>query len=860
MIKEIKKIPAWCDQLVVVIFLVFVVRTQLGPAGIDFSRRAIRLLIPHAKLPAENIIWMWTVGVVLIAAVWGKSIFVRLAHVMGPADLPTQENFKTRLFKPRAHALALAWLAPAVLAIWGLRKAVPFSTMLFDGGSEVFRHNLCELLLMPYVALFMLALGCLLLPSPSAVVESEMTQQDLGVVRFFAGAGLLTLLGFFLGMAGLLYAAITIPIFIVVLYQHLLRAPSPLARFLEWITVSDAKDLKVRLAGLVCRVLICRLFMVFVIEKAIAIRLENDALQLYFPYFAETRLHHSIWLEHDLRMIFGFFVCRGHGVHLFLTSFTDQFFGQIISAIYFGSIAILVRRMVYRVVPSSWLDVRAVVPDCAVLIALTSPIAAMGANKFHIEIGALLMFLSWSSLLLVFTGPAQSKWLGWAMLPVALALPLETAQVQAASILILLVAAGATFLEKRRKESVLIHGLLALSGCVAAGLSLLLNQLYIGLAEVNPYQLFLKFANLTRLQEWSSLDLIYYASNSQGFEYVNSPKEVLRNFIVAISNLSHAGDFYLGSLSVSTTYIELTALLLVLLAIRSALASKLWLDVGAAVFMSGIYSVYAVFSLMESLSGHGSLHRLMGFLDAYAAIAFVFPLIMFGAFWPWRRKGAGALAIVGVCAASVAIAAFNTSTKRWVNDKRAPAYQYFYGAENLIGLYGRQENMVRFGFCGTLAKIIPAGESVQPLNSVFDVVPACAYSPLSPRGQVQDTLHYGFASEFGQVMLGDTPAAYAALKRHHVDYFFIQRGDLYFWGPGVTEHFSRDQLLSEFDLFYQDDHFFVLTWRGHGRSPVSEAVADEIDQLWEESRKAVPQYFEGLERLRRWKDSRVAGS
>ncbi|MGB7542988.1 MAG: hypothetical protein WA373_14950 [Burkholderiales bacterium] len=805
-----------------------------------------------------------------------------------------------RTYPLQRHLAALLWIAPALAAVWAMPAEAPYAHMLFDGGDEVFLHNQCILILIPYVALFVLALGALLLPDPPDHADSRLTPPDFTVVQFFGGAGLLAILGVALGAANLLFAWITIPIFAIVLYLHLLKSPAPLGRFFAWIGAADLRrDWKMFPVGLLCRISVCLLVLLIIAEKAIVINLNQyDAVQLYFPYVAEVRRLHGIWLDPARAIIFSFFVGRGHGAPLFFASFTDQFFIQVVSIVFFMAIALVARRVVSVIVPGNagsapWAAARAVFPDCAMLFALSSPLLQVDSGKFHFETGAFLMFLSWASLLFVFADDRQAKWLGWMLLPAVLALPIAIPQTQAVVTLILAFAAAVSYWTGK-KQFVRIPVLLILAGCVVTALSLLVNQLYIGLAEINPYQLFVNFMDLERFRRWSSPELLIYVSNAQGFQYLNDIPTLLESFLASFRKLAEAGhiDILRAEFSVTTVAVVILALLASLAFVlrgrsrrERGTGSARLLDESVDAFVVAFFAMYMLASLLVSLSGHGSLQRLMSYLDAYAAIfcltAFVLcgaahgrlvrgtglgaggeaaPLPSGGAWAALSRIGprCGIAAIRVICLATLVFTTFNVRTKDVGAYERADttanAVRYVMGAKDLISVSDGgpwpQPAARRYGFCATIGKIIPPGKKVLPLNSGFTVVPACSNSPLLPWGEVQDTLHYAFARQFGEVVLGAPAHSYAILRAHDVDYFLVEKPNAYFWGPGVSENFSPENLAANFDVFYEDADLYIFTWRGKGVRPVTGKIADAIRKLHEVERKAAPQYYEGLRALR----------
>ena len=60
--------------------------------------------------------------------------------------------------------------------------------------------------------------------------------------------------------------------------------------------------------------------------------------------------------------------------------------------------------------------------------------------------------------------------------------------------------------------------------------------------------------------------------------------------------------------------------------------------------------------------------------------------------------------------------------------------------------------------------------------------------------------------------------------------------------------------MDNFDIFYEDKNFYLLTWRGKGIRPVSSQTAAYIQELREIQRKTLgyKEYWNGVVRLKEW--------
>jgi hypothetical protein len=183
----------------------------------------------------------------------------------------------------------------------------------------------------------------------------------------------------------------------------------------------------------------------------------------------------------------------------------------------------------------------------------------------------------------------------------------------------------------------------------------------------------------------------------------------------------------------------------------------------------------------------------------------------------------------------------------------ASAATYVFGAKSLLkagwDVPINYSNARRFPLCMTLKDRVGPNGKILALNSAVNVVPACALSPLLKPGQLQDTLHYVFVKEFGDVMLGPPELAYETLRRYGIDYFFVERMNPYFWGPGVSSNFAPENLGKYFDISFASKDFYLLTWRGQGTAPLTKEILDELAELHAVGRKATPYYYRGLDAL-----------
>ncbi|MGB7542987.1 MAG: hypothetical protein WA373_14955 [Burkholderiales bacterium] len=829
----------------------------------------------------------------------------------------------------RRHWIALALTAPAAAAALALQAEVPFRAMLFEGGARVFVGNLSEAVLFPYVAVIMLALGTLFLPRPVRADDNRVAELDVQLVRFFSGAALLVLLGFGLGLARLLYPWVTIPIFCGILYVYFLWNPDFVRHAVAWIFArdesiahADGRDPFAQDVSALLRLAMLLVVLFLLLVKGIFLQLFiSDDIQLYYPYLAEIRLQHGIWLDPAHPVYSSFLIGRGNGAHLFFASFTNQFFGQVLSIVYLVAIALVMHRAVSLMVPADsdsalWRTAREILPDCAMLLALVSPILSIDVAKYHLQTSAFVTFLSWSSLLFLLTGPAQARWLFRMLLPVAIAIPIMLPQYQAMATVSLAIAAIAVHLVRGKAAArhcliLLGAGLLAMSG------SLLFNQFYIGVAELNPASLFLKFGTPERLRQWTSPEL---------FQYLNLTQDVSGFFAL-----------WSGRYAPSTARLVIVELLdivsftyFIFFAIRridDGIRSGGFLDrmpPPVSVFLGAFIFNYLVWTTVSGVTNHPSAVRLLQYVGAYAptvkiAVAiFIAALLLPGSkaatasgntptprstlslvlvslacslvavqtvifgfgnsflygyrislglvilaiampviahrLRPWQESPiiASLLAMISRFLASraglsILVLLFAVATlKDGLGDLReyeasvsqslgSPlgmgAASYFAGKEGLSASISKGD--FNFKRCLEIGEAVPGDAKVLPLNANYNIVP-CQNSPLLPRNKIVHHYESVLAPYFVDVAYGGEERAAEIMRKLGINFFYVQKSDTDFFGPGFGELFSWDNLVRRFDVYRETGDFLILTWRGQGTAPVSPETASAIEWLREE--------------------------
>jgi hypothetical protein len=815
------------------------------------------------------------------------------------------------LNQKRSFFYAIIVILPIVTCVLVLQIDVPFSVMLFGGGIKVFIMNLCIFVMFIYSVLFLSAIGTFCLPNPPLLIMRHLNNFDIELLRFFGGSGIVMFFGFTLGLVNLLVPWVTIPVFIGVLFVYFYSKPILANEIYLFFTGHDLKTLKQNLANnatyltvIFFRFVLAMLIFYIIIYKGIYPNLiSSDVMQLYFPYFAEVRLQQGIWLAQDNPIISDFLIGRGNGIHLFFASFTNPYYIQVLGVIFFVTIASYVYRVVVflndNVLYIQHYDIfLKLSPLIAAILTLTlPPLFSSEMGKYHMQNGAYLLIISFFCMRYLFVDSEENKWLTWMLLPLVVATPFAMPQLMAIIAVILSLTTVALIFVR---GIIYIYPLVILISVALFStiISLLFNYLYIGIAELNPWHMFIKYANLERLNQWSSVAQYTYMGLGQKISpfhvdlYRSFTMFVYRDFpflfvtlaclslsIIILKQYSHK---LVRGLSIfdSMSWIFLLLFLLYPMGIifySYSSQHSIWRFFSfTAVFPVVLYfsfvliilkSVEEKISICDDKHRQGNLEFLYVFFGilllwsfiffiqinsnffvkfetyrtrTYIMIAaithiflyYVFTALFMKSFFASKYNAVATkiflyYTITILAVLVIPLSVMFSSTKNIVINGR-PAFNYFFGIEPLIEHVPKN----RWDFARHLKidSIVPHGNKVLPLNANHDIVPALN-SPLIERGKVVHHYQSTLSRYYSNVMFGKPDEAYVIYRELDINYFYIQKNNLQFFGPGYSEAFDINHLVKYFDIFYEDEDFVIITWRGYGFEALDEELARYIDGL-----------------------------
>ncbi|PJG52324.1 hypothetical protein CVM73_26735 [Bradyrhizobium forestalis] len=732
----------------------------------------------------------------------------------------------------QTSARAALMTAPLLVAVLGLLVKIPPEVQFFSGGYLTAWNSLCLAILAPYVVLAFIGMGALFV-RPLAGEDIYLDMADLLVLQFFGGAALCSLIGVCLGAAGLLFPWITIPFLTGLVFWYLAQHLDRPSR-IHWTPSTAAEWLLIGLLGLSALVLL-------LVKGVVLDATRGDIPQLYLPLLADLQNRHTLWLDREEPKLFWFLLGRGHGADMLLVSFGGPIAHQILSVVYLLSITALVHRMAARLT-TGW-----ILPGCAALIAMWSSFIGLETGRFHYETGAFLLFVCWAGVLYATT---KVRVIFRALVPAVISIAIMVPQAAIIAAAFLMAAAGAGWFAHGPRGFVRPL-VVATIGLGTAALSLLVNQIYLGIAEVNPIGVFMPLINVERFRQISSLDLMVYVNNAQGIKYAGfSMLDIVaaaRRFWIVLSGLFLAANFW--------AYPAFIVACAALLDVRQPQKN------GPFVVGLGL-SLLAIVCLI-TLTSHGSLERMLAFRSVATPLIATLAIVhLTGVFRRYRFKDRFSslpAATVAVCLAALVAIVVARSQGEITRARVQGALAYVTGRIGLVGTSPSFDDLDPRR-CREVSRHVPSAWHILPVNSALRFLPTCAESPLLPSGRVVDTLHPVFLPDYGDVLLGPSPLSIAALRRHNVNAFYIESNRLDFWAHGQSPLFDADSMQRNLDVLHVGADYILLTWKGLGVE-MSDAQVAAITELRNRSRVTggSKEYWEGIAALAAWRSQQDSG-
>jgi hypothetical protein len=522
------------------------------------------------------------------------------------------------------------------LVIIGLQYSPPTIDSFVNGGEDVFLYNILEFILILIFPVFLIGLGCIYL-SFFHQKSDFPKRSNYWLITFFIGAGLLTIIGFVMGLLHLLFSWITIPIFSLVFFLFLASPKSKeLADdFKDWISAKQFID-REHVLALSIRIFSLIVITWIILSKGTLTELFKDGgLHQYFGYFAEIRLNHSTWMDPNHPIIYDYLMGRGQGVYLFITSFTNEYTIQLVGVMYIISIGVLSRQLtgllLYQTNPNQVDKKRTfihILPDIVMILVITSPILQMETARFHLQTGAFFIFLAWISPMYLLK--ENRDFLFYSQIPILIAFPI-TGGIFLGLVGFIYGLSFITFLLLKKRDLLRYSIKSILVAVISSIFSFSLNWFYVGIPEIQPYQVFEPLILIDRLQHWSSPELLYYMNSAMsisvtaphfsGIEVLNSILTLFSYPVSTIMKILSVNGFVKDLLFFSTILL----IILILLINRNRMKHQNRIQKTNRILMYywiTFEASYLLKIILNSSIKQSSIDRMLIYFDVYPIITF----------------------------------------------------------------------------------------------------------------------------------------------------------------------------------------------------------------------------------------------
>jgi hypothetical protein len=601
---------------------------------------------------------------------------------------------------------------------------------------------------------------------------------------------------------------------------------------------------------------------------------DTDFVQFYWGWFQEVRHLGSIWLSPERPLILDFVIGRGNGAYLLIAGIAPGLVVGVVSAAYCILFAVILRSFVLYAVSgleSNPSRLALCAADVSCLASLWLLPGAISFGKYHLQFAAWALGMLLGALLVATSEEEAGRTRCFLLVPLAIALPIGLPQFELFAVLT--IGTAITIVNPRSSASTLAP--LMIAGVASAALSLLVNWIYLGIPDLNPFQLLQRFIIDQRFAFWTSrlqqYDLNYISGGVLTFAQ-DDDVGLLRKLRSLVGGLwdnrvpffcmagsivggvvltpflrlrwSGAGwtNALLGLVLGFTIYRLSSTVTLSELATNPIANQVAICTVAVAAYLVSVlrtadnrlshrfsFALLAYWGICEAfvLVFHsGNLDRFMRHADAVAVSLLLVGLVYLERNIP--RRLARATSLVPL------LLAFGVffSVRAGVAAARVDPLVHL--VDSTFGLRGRSTGlthpMARFDRCDQIAASVPANARVLFLNA-YTAMAYCNNAVLLPRAMVVAPHQSDYARDIADDSFADADEVVAALRRLQIDYFVILKGDFEFWASGLSAPFRPAEISHWLDIIADTPSFFIFTWRGSGK-PIPAEVLAVIAEWW----------------------------
>ncbi|MEH2483577.1 hypothetical protein V1282_006934 [Nitrobacteraceae bacterium AZCC 2146] len=766
--------------------------------------------------------------------------------------------------------------ALALLVVLVLANPPNAYALLFGGGKRDGLFGLAMVALVPLIVVVQIGLGATLarwFAGAAAVSEPWLL--------WLSGSALLSLIGVAIAVAGLVNPWVSGTVLLLgVAYAVASGACTDVfRRLVAWTRLEDVTSNKPAFAAV--RLGIAAALVLIGMRAATGELNDTDVVQFYWGWLNEVRHLGGVNLSPALPLVQDFTAGRGNGTYLLFAGIAPGLVSHVVSAAYCAMFGVVLRAFVLRVAADASAPVKPLLLLAAEVTCLASLWMLPGSvafGKYHLQFAAWALGFLLACLQIASEDNSKARTWRLMLFPVAVATPVGLAQFEAFITMVLIVAVAAAphrWLATRRLLPLLIVG------CASAALSLLANWLYLGIPDLNPFPLFERFIVEQRFGLWTSRLQQYYINYIAGGvltlnagdgvgklrELRSLASDVRADLIPILLGLAGlavaaiiasipvrrrfwrqllflllgAGLGYglyrisllvtLGELALSPAFNQ--ALLYVMAAVAYLLAVRSFKVAASRPFLHGLLGYWLICAAFILVFHSGSMDRLMRHADVVGVGLVLLALIcLFGRLATFAlpiRAAGGVLGFRLRASAAVPIllaVGIAFSLRAAVSTAAVDSPRHLLAST--LGLQGRAVKlthpMAKFERCEEIARSVPANARVLFLNA-YTAMAYCNNAVLLPRAMIVTPHESDFARDLSTSAFAEANTVEQTLRRLHIDYFLVLKGDFEFWASGLSAPFRPGELERRFDFLAETPSLYVLTWRGGGSAIPPDALA-----------------------------------
>ena len=784
----------------------------------------------------------------------------------------------TLLSAPDGSAIKAGAAAVSALAVVLILSNPPeANALLFSGGWRDGLFGLAMVALVPLTIVLQIGLGALLgrMFGIPAVLDRTW-------LLWLSGSAVLSLIGVVLAAASLIDPWVCGGLFVLGTGYAVGSGACTgrsLGQVVAWVRLDDVGRDKPAFAAI--RLGVVAALVLIGLRAATGELNDTDFVQFYWGWLNEVRHLGGIRLTPELPLIQDFAAGRGNGNYLFFAGLAPGLVSHVVSAVFCVMFAVGLRAFVLRAAPASPSGPSSpmlLAADLAFLAVLWMLPGAVAFGKYHLQFAAWALGFMLACLAMVTDDSATARARRLMLMPLAVAIPVGLAQFEAFTTLVLLVTVAVA--PNRRLAAMRLLPPLTV-GCASAGLSLFANWLYLGIPDLNPFPLFERFIIEPRFGLWTSRLQQYYINYIQGgaltfkagdgvgawrelrslLGAINTNRALIAAALAGLVGMAIVANLpllrrqprrlvllLLGALlgyalyrvSLRAAFYDLAVdpainrmVLYTLASVVYLVAVNPLLETAVRPFVLGLLGYWLICASFILVFHSGSMERLMRHADVVFVSLLLVALVQvidrvsthavvlrFGEHVR-RFRLCKSAAMPLLLAVSIAFS-WRAAASAWTVDP--PRHLL----ASTLGLQGRAigltHPMAKFERCEEIAQSVPADARALFLNA-YTAMAYCNNAVLLPRTMIVAPHASDFARDLAISAFADADTVEQTLRRLHIDYFLVLKGDSEFWASGLSAPFRPDQLARRFDLWEETPSFYVLTWRGAGRPIAPRALA-----------------------------------